>query len=210
MGGGETGSRGHATCRPLPAGRFLVGDRDQPGKPGSWRGGRPAWCWCVLLCPASLTAVSAVAGADPEARVLGGPVRARLGVRVFGEDGVLPEPGQVSPGRPGAACGLTAAGGLRAALASPSGSGLALGHWWRQDKRQHLGCFQGERPAGRGCTHVCTSHTSCPRSRGCSRSAGGAGAPASVRAQGRRAPSTPDFSWPCPPPPLSSAGSGVC
>lgn len=69
-----------------------------PGSPTPRLG---VWEWPTR--PAScLAAVSPVAGADPDAWLLSGPVRAWLGVRVFGEEGFLPEPGQVSPAWPGA------------------------------------------------------------------------------------------------------------
>lgn len=69
------------------------------------------------VCPdglgTSLTAVFPVAGADPEARLLGGPVCAWLGVRVFGEGRLPPEPGQVSLGPRGRPAALVSRGWLR-------------------------------------------------------------------------------------------------
>lgn len=69
------------------------------------------------VCPdeprTSLTAVSPVAGADPEARLLGGPVCAWLGVRVFGEGRLPPEPGQVSLGPQEGPVALVPRGWLR-------------------------------------------------------------------------------------------------
>lgn len=132
----------------------------------------------MLACPGVpivLATVSLVAGADPEARVLGRPVCTWLGVRVSGEDGFLPEPGQVSPPNPGAERGRRQRG-VRAtrapamALAAQSGSGLALQGWLRQDEgRDHLGCGRvpETRPKPlRGCfPQTCTGHTSWSRAR---------------------------------------------
>ncbi|XP_059938101.1 cytosolic endo-beta-N-acetylglucosaminidase isoform X1 [Mesoplodon densirostris] len=78
-------------------GRFHTdkGKRGSGDPPQSGETEAPRSKLCPTSLPSSPFLQSDVTGADPEARVLGGSVRTWLGVRVFGEGGFLPEPGQV-------------------------------------------------------------------------------------------------------------------
>lgn len=86
-------------------------------RPQSWEGASQA-------PPPPPTAVSPVAGADPEAWILGGSLRPRLGVRVFGEEGFLPEPGQVSLARPRQGLGVGRVGAPSVSLVSQGAQAL--------------------------------------------------------------------------------------